>query len=176
MQKISLLKECIARLIKESLSNPVFEPLDPVEFVHDSSIGGDSIRRAFGIKMTPESANVFQLDQSEREDTEKHDGVFFTEWEIEIEVGDVYHSKGSPARLSGHPDTWAPADPEDFAVESYTVVGVYAPGGFVKFSDRDGQRLAAFLGNLTDDEVEQIKDSYLSNLPDKDDFYDWDDR
>ncbi len=49
----------------------------------------------------------------------------------------TYYAPGSPAKLSGHPDSWEPAAPEDIEVDLLDRRGRPAPWLAAKMSDAD---------------------------------------
>jgi len=49
----------------------------------------------------------------------------------------TYYDPGSPAKLSGHPDSWEPSDPEDIEVDLLDSRGRPAPWLTAKMSDAD---------------------------------------
>jgi hypothetical protein len=181
MQKTSPLKECIRGLITEAgyghqkapvvnQPQPAFELIDPVKVAAQQ--GDYYIAREFPLKMSEELMKIFGLTPEEiAEYTTQSGGVVEGEYEMYLDI-DVYYTPGQRSR-----NRWEqPDDPEEFLVEGYRVEGIFASAGkSIILSKEDGQRLAEYLGELSDDEVERIRESYMdthgpSSGPDPGDY------
>jgi len=173
------IRELVKAIMMENLHDvpvgPVFVPRDPPNLAKGT--GDYFISREFGIKLTPELAQALRLSQEDLEEAERMDGVLFSEWELVLDL-DTHYSKGSPARLHGHPDTWHPGDPDEFEIGNWTVEGIllYGARSTLVLSARDAAHLKDVLGDLTESETEQLRDQYFENLPEPDyDDRDYDD-
>lgn len=167
------LRKLVETIVAEELGaeqppmGPVFEPREPVTVVKGT--GEYIIAREFAIKLTPELAAMMQLRPYEADEAQKNNGVLDNEWELVIDI-DASYSPGTPARLHGHPDTWHPADPEDFEIGDWHVEGIlrYGIKSTIVFGPEDTKRLQAMLGELTEREIDSIREQYMENLPEPD--------
>lgn len=146
---------------------PVFAPVDPVKVVkyqHDYVIS-----REFGLKLTSELILAMSLTELDVAEANENGGVLQGEWELSLDV-DVYYDKGSPGRMYGHPDRWSPPDPESFEIEGFEVQGIllYSAKSMVVFSPSDNKQLKDLVGELTEGEVDSVREQYIENLPEPD--------
>ena len=164
MKKLSSLKECIKALVVEAYRNPrtkvdfpkpPFELIDPVN--PSGGRGQFELQRRIPLKLTPEVLALFDVNP---EDT--NDGILDDYFDMTISA-DPDYAPGDAGNRYGHPDSWRQADPEEFSVDDYRVVTIYTAKGQMGLSDEDGARLAEYLGPLTDDEVERIRDEFLGD-------------
>lgn len=182
-----LLKRCVVELVKESReaqnrqrlpTKPPFTLVDPIAgFIQSGkNISDFSIEREIPIKLSVEDAMALSLHPDDIESVAAT-GIYDGPVEFYIEA-DTHYEPGSPGRRSGHPDTWTPDDPEDFSVDDFVVVGFLASWGDARIalvSKEDGRRLGEYIGSLTDEEVEQIREKYVESIPsgrDPDEYYD----
>lgn len=176
MQKTSSLKACIRGLIQESQvikeapgmapevdhPKPAFELIDPVSMGKLPS--NYYLNREFPLRMNEQLVQAFALVPEDVADLNQTGGILEGEYEMSIDV-DVYYTPGERSR-----NRWTqPDDPEEFLVENYIVKGFYGPRGqHILLSKEDGVRLAEYLGELTEDEVDRVRETYMENLPEPD--------
>jgi hypothetical protein len=148
-------------------NNLVFEPHDPVKTIKGT--GDYFITREFGIKLTPELSVAMDLNELDVAEVIANNGILEGEWELAIDINSHY-SKGSSDRLHGHPDTWHPGDPDEFEIKDYKIDGIlfYSANKVIVFSPSDSARLKAILGDLTEDEIDRIREQYMDNLSEPD--------
>lgn len=179
-----LLKNMISKVVNESLSSlmqreptkPPFELLEPpVKILPSGKWPSEySITREVPIRISEGDASALGLANEDVEDVMDGD-VYNGEVEFYLSF-DPYYSGGSSKNTSGHPDMWSPGDPEEFIVEDYTVIGFFLVGtsNIAIVSQEDGIRLSEFLGDLSDDETQRMKEIFLSHSDDSsnEDYFD----
>lgn len=164
------LRKLVEMIVAETLGKGmglVFVPRDPAKVVKDT--GDYFISREFGIKLTPELVASMDLSELDTAEAMENNGVLEGEWELSLDINPHY-SKGTPARLHGHPDTWHPSDPDEFEVSDFEINGIlfYGAKKVVGFSPADSEQLKAIVGDLTEDELDRIREQYIENLPEPD--------
>ena len=160
MSKLSLLKECIKLMVETEVEGPQ-APLTLSGPFKPAKRGGDyAIYREFPLAMTPELMQLMKVGPDDLTGD-----VLEGEQEIFIDVTDVYYNKGSRATFHD------PGDPEEFLVEGWVPESING----VALTPQDAKTLKDFLGDLTEKEQEQIRESYMDSLgePDYEPDYDF---
>lgn len=164
MSKRSYLKECIRALVNEAqkviMPMPVFELIDEVKIVPGTA-EGYFVTKRISLKMSEELMVRFGFTVEEAKELQSEvNGVVSDDWDLIINP-EIHYEPGqkSPNRYE-YPD-----DPEQFIIEDYRVSGILTMNkGTMVLSKEDSLRLAEYLGPLTDDEVESIREQHLGDL------------
>ncbi len=168
MSTPKLLKEYI-RLVLETeapvATRAPFTIRGPVKKIKSTHRGSTyTIAREFPVVMPPGMLDAMRVTPDELDANGALDG----EHEVGLDV-DVYFQK---SRFKG--SYYQPPDPDEFEIQDWTVEEI---DGFM-LSPEDAKALKDYLGELTDDELEGIQETFFDRgydepePPEPDDYYD----
>lgn len=180
-----LLKECLAKLVKESsdahvgFSNSIkpFEMIDaPKKLISRGQFPSEHyIEREISFALKPGHAEKIGVKSAETLEDIQKTGFLTGYAELYLDM-DVDYSPGTASVTTGRPDTWMQGDPDSFDIGDFKVIGIllYDASMIIMLSDEDARRLAEWVGDFTDEERDAFHQRHIDkgpdSGPDRDDF------